>query len=295
MDDKRNWQIIYIFGAGRSGTTILATLLGSVEEIITVGEMHQFVEHMKGKKKCSCGKAIAKCENFWGPIISELSPAVVEDLSSKETILSKLEAHRNIPFLMAGLINNSSKQEYLRIQELIFDEIKNHTRAGYILDSSKYIARALLLDQLNKFNVKYIYLVRDVRGVINSFKKNVQTSKNRFQSYLYYNLINFFGEIFYRTLPERKVMKIKYENLTTDPVAELERLQKYLGTDLSRVVNIIEKDEYFEMPHFIGGNRIRKRQKIKLKKNKKTKYVGLLNTISYLLSFPLMYINDYKV
>ena len=51
-------------GAGRSGTTALATFLGNNKEIQNIGEMHQFFEHIDENKECSCGKQINECE-FW--------------------------------------------------------------------------------------------------------------------------------------------------------------------------------------------------------------------------------------
>ena len=39
---------------------------------------------------------------------------------------------------------------------------------------------------LKQFDLKVIFVVRDVRGVINSFSKNVQTSKKPLRTILYY-------------------------------------------------------------------------------------------------------------
>ena len=43
---EKRINIVYLMGAGRSGTTILASLLGANKDILTVGEMHQFLEHI---------------------------------------------------------------------------------------------------------------------------------------------------------------------------------------------------------------------------------------------------------
>ena len=41
-------KLIYIMGAGRSGTTALATFLGTNNDIQVLGEMHQLFEHIQG-------------------------------------------------------------------------------------------------------------------------------------------------------------------------------------------------------------------------------------------------------
>ena len=55
--------LIYIMGAGRSGTTALATFLGNSENTLNIGEMHQFFEHLEERKECSCGDQLQKCRN----------------------------------------------------------------------------------------------------------------------------------------------------------------------------------------------------------------------------------------
>ena len=53
-----NTNIIYIMGAGRSGTTALATFLGNNNEIENIGEMHQFFEFLDGNKVIFLWKVI---------------------------------------------------------------------------------------------------------------------------------------------------------------------------------------------------------------------------------------------
>ena len=51
-------------GSGRSGTTALATFLGSNDEIQNIGEMHQIFKYLDENKECSCGKLLSECD-FW--------------------------------------------------------------------------------------------------------------------------------------------------------------------------------------------------------------------------------------
>ena len=45
-------KLVYIMGAGRSGTTALATFLGNNQEIQNIGEMHHFFKYLDENKKC---------------------------------------------------------------------------------------------------------------------------------------------------------------------------------------------------------------------------------------------------
>ena len=91
-------SIIYLLGAGRSGTTLLATVLNNHTYITTIGEMHQFFEHLEQHKFCSCGEKLNEC-SFWSGIISKLiyDEKKISDICSN---IKQKESHSNIPKLL---------------------------------------------------------------------------------------------------------------------------------------------------------------------------------------------------
>src|SRR5690606_34827606 len=118
------------------------------------------------------------------------------------------EGHRYIPSILLG---RKASSDYITSQEKLFTAISNHTNKNWTLDSSKYIGRFLLLNQIPDINIKGIYVVRDVRGVINSFNKQVQTPKNPINTIFYYLLTNIFGQLV--CWMNKDVIKLKYEDL----------------------------------------------------------------------------------
>jgi hypothetical protein len=178
---KEKINIIYLLGAGRSGTTMLTTVLNNHAKIFAVGEMHQFLDYVKDNKDCSCGEFLTDC-SFWSQILNELNVAEI----SKTDIVNfsnEMEKHYNIP---KHLINPTPNKKYSKIIDAVFEAIDKKVEKPWLLDSSKYIARYLLLKKNKSLNVKGIYMVRDVRGVIHSFGKNVQTPKKPFSAIMYY-------------------------------------------------------------------------------------------------------------
>src|SRR5690606_33295431 len=111
----------------------------------------------------------------------------------------------------------------------IFSIISETSKQSILLDSSKYIARYLLLRKSNKFNVKGIYVIRDVRGVIHSFKKKVQTSRSPLSTVVYYCLINLFGQLVCWT--DKNVLKVRYEDFVENPSHELSRIYKHIAVE----------------------------------------------------------------
>ena len=275
----------YLLGAGRSGTTLMAAVLDNADERIhSVGELHQFREHLNGDKPCSCGEYLQNCP-FWKNIVAQLP----EDMEVQLEHGEKKEWHTNIPRL---LFSKKPDLEYVRTQEILVGEIAKKVPSKVILDSSKYIGRYLLLRRSTQISIKGIYVVRDVRGVINSFSKQVQTPKTPFGTIVYYLLINFFGQLV--CWMDKDVIKVKYEDFVEHPKQNLNRISGHLfGKDNNELTLPSE----LEMPHIIGGNRLKHNKQITISPDYKwKKNMGRGKQILYYIAaFPLMMLNRYRI
>ena len=279
--------LLYLLGAGRSGTTIVATVLNAHPEICTVGEMHQFLQYLYKGGICSCGEPLNDCE-FWKKILDDLQwdrEKINEDYAYSEN----KERHRNIGKL---LLSRRVDKLYLDIHEAIFTSIQKHASKEAFLDSSKYISRFLLLRKSKVLNTKGIFIVRDIRGVIHSFNKQVQTPRKPWSSILYYLAINLYGELVYRL--DKNVIKIKYEDFIDNPGVQLEQIYKHIFDKHQKEVIL---QEVFEMPHIIGGNRMKKQNKISIRKDLewKSSIKRYKQIIYYIAALPLMILNGYKI
>ena len=86
-------NLIYLIGAGRSGTTILSLLLGNSESVTSLGELHQLPEYMGLEGKCSCGQLLSSCP-YWNSVYSSLHNQFCSN-SYKEQA-RELESHRYV-------------------------------------------------------------------------------------------------------------------------------------------------------------------------------------------------------
>jgi len=280
-------KLIYLLGAGRSGTTVMASLLNAHSDIQTAGEMHQFLEHLAENKKCSCGEYLNFCQT-WSKVLSDLQ-LDLDSIDSEMDIVLRAEQHRNILQLMFA---KKSNEKYLNSQEKIFESVSNTCKNKYVLDSSKYIARYLLLKQSSKISIKGLYIVRDVRGVINSFNKKVQTPRRPISTILYYLLINFFAQII--CWYDSDVIKVRYEDFVKKPNIELQRIYNHIFKEGKIKA---ELPEVFDVPHIIGGNRLKSNKQIKISADNhwKTAITRTKQICYYILAFPIMFINKYKI
>lgn len=279
-------NILYLMGSGRSGTTLLATILNSTPKVDTFGELHQFYTHLDNNLECSCGKMISECA-FWKQVLSHLK-INKKDLERFVIKQNREERHKYIPLLLLG---KKGSQDYITSQERLFSAI-SVLKNDWILDSSKYVGRFLLLKQINSLNVKGIYVVRDIRGVINSFNKQVQTPKKPLSTIFYYLFTNTFAQLV--CWLNKGVIKLRYEDLVDNPILEVENIYTLLLKFKKNQVNL---NEVFDIPHIIGGNRLKTRKTITIKKDMAWKQnISRTNQILYyFLCLPFMLINRYKI
>ena len=85
-------EVLYIGGSGRSGSTILDSILGQFEGFMSVGEVRFIWKRgLIDDRLCSCGEAFSDCP-FWTEVLdrafggaSGIDPARILELMSRGT------------------------------------------------------------------------------------------------------------------------------------------------------------------------------------------------------------------
>jgi len=290
-----NPDVLYILGAGRSGSTVFAAVLSDHKDIQNTGELHHFFSYLKNNEYCSCGNKFEDCE-IWGRVKVMLPEELNKNADTYEVLSNRMEYHSAIPRYLLKKIPAKDFEKYKKAQINILNAIYDG-ESRYILDSAKYIGRFLALRRICKRKMKGIFLVRDVRGVIWSFRKKVQTQSTPLRTIIYYLLINLVGQIVIWTSPKGQVLKVRYEDLTDQPAETLQRIGKFLEIDFSLTIKKIQNQKPVKIAHLIGGNRLKKNPEITLGKD--VEWVEgmsrLQKTVYYLVALPLMIINGYKM
>jgi hypothetical protein len=69
-----------------------------------------------------------------------------------------------------------------------------------------------------------------------------------------------------QSLGKDRYHRVKFEDLLRTPEETLRRIGDFAGIDLESVGRRVSRDEAFEVGHNVGGNRIRYKQQIRLRK-----------------------------
>lgn len=245
-------KIIFIFGSGHSGSTLLDMILGSSGNAFSVGELRQWNKYFhKGYQRkhpeqdfnhCTCGSKILECP-FW----YKINDKEKLDLENEPT------NRRNVIQMALGLedINNIDvkKKDYLKVYREIQKNIGNKT---WIVDSSKSISNLLRLIkfwQRGEIELKVIGIRKHCSGVIYSHDK--LPTHSWFKQLLGWPYNYIFG---YQIIKRSQVpnLLIEYEDFVLNFQKYTSIISVFTGLKISMPLKL--NDKTF---HNIGGNPMR--------------------------------------
>jgi hypothetical protein len=249
----RPLRIIYIGGFGRSGSTLLARLLGEAGNAVPVGELFDvWRQCFIRNRRCGCGRPFDQCE-FWlsavhrgfGHAIRELPVTDMQMLKVRATASGHIPAIA-LPFLRSRSYRRQLSQ-YREILQHLYQGIHLSSNADFIVDSSKVPQFAWLLCELENVEVHVIHLVRDSRAAVYSWSRDKLLSElpgirlaseklrrhSLTKSTVEWNALNLMLEMKNKCFASYTFMR--YEDLVADPWRELERVAQ--SVDALRVQN----------------------------------------------------------
>jgi len=269
-------DLIYIAGYGRSGSTLLGSLLHCQPLIHACGEMASFFNiYSSHSRLCSCGKTLDKCE-FWNVVAEGLFQQgfLLEEFPYYSRIQKKREAHWSHGGSFAPTRYHG---RYANLMRPFFDALAQHIQEKQVLvDSSKTAytnpLRPIAISQLAKFRVRVIHLVRDPRGVAWSVKrglnrrleagrqkKSLLPLSRAISGWIFANraackLKSYFGE--------KNYFLVKYEDLVEKPDKVLENIANIWNLNLQKSMQVAKQarnGSEFQVPtmHQLAGNRMR--------------------------------------
>ncbi len=266
-------RIVFIGAVGRSGTTLLERTLATDEGVVALGEVvhlwHRGLEH---NEPCGCDLPFGECP-FWRAI-GESAFGGWDQLDRRKLQHDRLAVDRNryIPFLIAPWLAPPSFRASLRRHVDVLGrlysaigEIADESAHGAILiDSSKHPSYLFLLRRMAGHDVRLLHVVRDPRGVVNSWSRRVtrpETGEIMEQlgtargcmRWITHNLL--FQLAGLMGVPRRRM---PYERFTDEPV-ELERaIDDLLGPGTSeRHLAVQGATVTLGVDHTVSGNPMR--------------------------------------
>ena len=253
--------VLYIAGDGRSGSTLIESLIADATGAVAVGEIRMFLSAgFRWGARCGCGEPFTECA-FWREVLDEAMPGVGEaDRAILERSGRALISNRRTLHLLRG--RDAWSDDERRSAALHVDLYRAIARVSgtrLIVDSSKTPAYGLFLAAQPELDVRVVHLVRDGRAVAHSWTrrktwKAAAVGEQRLMKQLstrraarQWFTTNLFCE-FLRNRVDHAVT-VRYEDLAADPTGVVERVLSELGVERSAAPSSTE--------HGFLGNPIR--------------------------------------
>jgi Sulfotransferase family len=267
---------LYTMGRGHSGSTLLDSLLGNSHVIESVGEVVSGLSRAD-RELCACGTTVTTCP-FWNEVRASVE---TQDIAWEDLIQLSL-SQINLSHLWWTWRAAPEDPDLSRLEAAttaLRHAITSVSGKPHLLDSNKAVPRALFL--LRRYqDARVIHLIRDPRGVLRSHHWRLHKGQVfKFQRREYragpatplllllaavsWTLGNLLAELVARSAPGR-VVRVRYEDLYSNPAAEVKRIGSALGLDLADVASKLAAGATFSVGHNVGGNQIRHAGRVQL-------------------------------
>ncbi len=264
-------KVLSIVGPGRSGTTVLAGILGSVEGVVDVGELRWLWRRgLLERRTCGCGVPVDECP-FWSAVVDKMmagrdgTPAefAAEVASAQGLLMSRRHRLRIIRTAAAG--SPWPPLEPLRtVTAQLVRAVAEVSGGRVIVDSSKRAQDAAVLAGLDDVDHYVLHMVRDPRAVAFSWGKRDKTirtaegtramgSRGLLSSVTRWMENGLGAEALRPSVPRDRWLFLRYEDFAAHPRASIARILAFLGEE--GALPFAEDDSaVLDVNHTVAGN-----------------------------------------
>lgn len=261
-------DILFVAGAGRSGSTVLAQVLGQVDGLVSVGETrHVWSRGVVENQLCGCGSAFGEC-SFWQRVVRDQLGLTAEDVNNRILPLQRqVDGISQIPRLFWQGLRSSDDQksidEYVAILGDLLRAIRDVSGDSIVIDASKTAMHGLLLTMIPGAKVHVLHLVRDPRAVAFSWRRKRKrpevTSGNALmprysllKSSIWWAGANVFSERLERHAASYH--RARYEDFIANPLESTQRILTSAGVEPGPLEFISPSEVHLQPEHSVAGN-----------------------------------------
>src|SRR6266536_2074426 len=129
-------KVLYIAGAGRSGSTLLDGVLGQLDGFFAAGELRYLWERgLQESRLCGCGVAVRDCPTWRAVLASAFGPGV--DANAAARLQRKATRVRRAPaMILSGRLGRRRSERLGTVLGPLYQAIQESTGCRVLVDSS---------------------------------------------------------------------------------------------------------------------------------------------------------------
>lgn len=262
--------VLYFAGSGRSGTTLINSILGSMPGVFAGGELRYLWERGVAQNHlCSCGSPFDEC-SLWVGVMDRVAAApgaVRGDPGAVGTRLLQRLQMRRVPAMLArwragGKAVRPHPDDAALVA--LYRAVSEATGARVVVDSSKLPPYGMLLAQLPGIDLRVLHVVRDSRATAFSWlreKKALdygddgalmprQPIAKSSVLWLVWNVV----PVLRWGHRSNTYLRLRYEDFVADPATAMRRVCDLAGLEPDNLPFISSKHVDLRPGHVVAGN-----------------------------------------
>jgi hypothetical protein len=216
-------KVVYVMGAGRSGSTILGVTLGNCADVFYAGELDGWLVR-SGSPVLDDATRV----RFWERVREQVDGA--DELFGKEAQVS-IERSLALFRVHKWATRQRLRGSYKKVAERLYRAVSGAAGTSVIVDTSHYPLRARELQSLSGVELYLVYLMRDPQSVVASFNRTdvAQYNKSTFTTNVYLWLTNVLAVVVFLRHPRVRRLFVRYEDFVADPDRILADILRTVG------------------------------------------------------------------
>lgn len=242
MTESGSIKVLSVVGAGRSGTTVLASILDEIDGFVSAGEVRRLWERgVVEERPCGCGQVPVQCP-VWAPVVERTlaagsgSPeeALQQIIAAQHEVALWRNRLRVLRSVGGGQRGWQALQRVRDVMRLACIELTRATGARVVVDTSKRAEDAAVFGAMDGVEHYVLHVVRDPRAVVHSWRRPKSFSAagttrtmgtRRLPSSVRRWIENCLGaEVLLRQVPRSRWLRIRYEDFARDPRAAVDAI-----------------------------------------------------------------------
>lgn len=261
-------RVLYLIGWGRSGSTVLANILGEIDGFFTVGELHYLWERslIEGRR-CGCGMPLRECP-VWSKVMDRLEGGSPLDPNEVRAWLDDALRIRHTPGLLrmrrGASLHPAALANYGGLLERLYRAVAAETGARVVVDPSKLPADAALLRLMPGVDPYYVQLVRDPRAVAWSWRRpkaqgdpnapEMMRTHGTVMSAANWDAFNLAAGRLAAKVGPARFLRVRYEDLVAEPRATVAAIAALVGEGDASLPFSDARTAMLSPNHTVSGN-----------------------------------------
>jgi hypothetical protein len=166
-------DIVYICSHGRSGSTLVGSVLGLVDGYCYVGEVRDvWTDGLAENHACGCGRPFRACP-FWTEVFTRAfggfeTPEVKEAARLFRDMYRPPATFELFRLVFSPGARGSDIAKYTALLAKLYRAIAEVSGCGTIVDSSKALRYGALVMRTPGLRTRWVNVIRDPRGIVHS-------------------------------------------------------------------------------------------------------------------------------